>query len=102
MRRGTAHWVLASTSKVLAALALASLFASPAAAVQRTQFDHLTTGYQLQGAPRDLSCEYCHQRGVFKGPPRTCVGCHAIGSRVSSTPRPVNHISTQDNCQLCH
>jgi hypothetical protein len=102
MFRGRAQWVLTYSSTVIVALALAWFFTAPAAAVQRTQFDHLTTGYELQGAHRDLSCEYCHQRGVFKGTPRTCVGCHTAGSRVTSTPRPPNHISTQDDCQLCH
>src|SRR5882762_10328267 len=96
--RVLAHVSRAIVSRTMAALALAVLFAAPAAAVQRTQFDHLTTGYELQGAHRDLSCEYCHQKGVFKGTPRNCVGCHAMGSRVGSTPRPANHISTQDDC----
>lgn len=73
-----------------------------ASAVQRTQFDHLTTGFELRGFHRDLSCEYCHAKGVFKGTPRTCEGCHTIGSRVSATARPPSHISTQDNCALCH
>ena len=66
----------AQVSKLLAALVLALWFAAPAAAVQRTQFDHLTTGYELRGFHRDLACEYCHLQGVFKGTPRTCVGCH--------------------------
>src|SRR5882762_7620500 len=98
MFRGNLRTDLASTAKVIAALTLALLFTSPAMAVQLTQFDHLTTGYELQGAHRDLSCEFCHQQGVFKGTPRNCVGCHAMGSRVGSTPRPANHISTQDDC----
>ena len=84
---------------LIAALVLISFGAS---AVQRTQFDHLTTGYELRGFHRDLSCEYCHLQGVFKGTPRSCVGCHSTGSRVSSTPRPVTHILTQDNCEACH
>ena len=84
-------------------LLLLGVFLLPhAAAVQRTQFDHLTTGYELRGFHRDLACEYCHLQGVFKGTPRTCVGCHTPGSRVSSTPRPVTHILTQDNCEACH
>jgi hypothetical protein len=89
----TAKWLF-----ILATL----LWVSHAPAVQRTQFDHLTTGYELRGAHRDMSCEYCHVNGVFKGTPRTCVGCHTVGSRISSTPRPPSHISTQDNCELCH
>src|SRR5947199_10072927 len=94
--------LFAQGSKLLAALVLPLWSMAPATAVQRTQFDHLTTGYELQGAHRDLSCEYCHQQGIFKGTPRTCVGCHSTGSRISSIQRPANHVSTQDNCQLCH
>jgi hypothetical protein len=78
------------------------LLSQHAEAVQRTQFDHLTTGYELRGFHRDLSCEYCHQRGVFKGTPRTCAGCHNTGSRVSSTTRPINHVATTTDCELCH
>src|SRR5262249_9125562 len=95
------HWLLARVAA--AATLLLMLFFTPhAAAVQRTQFDHLTTGYELLGAHRDLSCEFCHQRGVFKGTPRNCVGCHQAGSRISSTARPITHVSTTDDCQLCH
>src|SRR5579864_1153066 len=86
----------------LLALVAMFVFIPHASAVQRTQFDHLTTGFELVGAHRDLSCEYCHQKGVFKGTPRICVGCHTIGSRISATPRPANHISTQAECQFCH
>jgi hypothetical protein len=87
---------------MLLVLTLLSVAAPRASAVQRTQFDHLTTGFELQGAHRDLSCEYCHQKGVFRGTPRTCVGCHTIGTRIGATPRPATHIPTQDDCQLCH
>lgn len=84
-------------------LLLLAGYACPAAwAVQRTQFDHLTTGYELQGAHRDLSCEYCHLQGVFRGTPRTCGGCHSMGSRVNAIAKPVTHVSTTDNCLLCH
>src|SRR5262249_37314273 len=98
MLRGHKHYW--SAARVLCTLTVALLlsicFAPSASAVQRTQFDHLTTGYELQGAHRDLSCEFCHQRGVFKGTPRTCVGCHTTGSRISSTARPITHIPTTD------
>jgi hypothetical protein len=77
-------------------------WAGTAHAVQRTGFDHLTTGFELQGAHRDLSCEFCHVNGVFKGTPRTCEGCHTIGGRISATPKPPNHIASADNCVLCH
>src|SRR4051794_8971995 len=74
----------------------------PAFAVQRTSFDHLTTGFELQGAHRDMSCEYCHVQGVFKGTPRTCEGCHTIGTRISATPKPPTHLVTTSRCVLCH
>jgi hypothetical protein len=95
---------LARGAVLIAALVLVLfVFLMPhASAVQRTQFDHLTTGYELRGFHRDLSCEYCHLQGVFRGTPRTCVGCHTTGSRVNSTPRPMTHILTQDNCEACH
>jgi len=102
MLPGDSHHGLAIRALAAALLVLLIFGAQPATAVQRTQFDHLTTGYELQGAHRDLSCEYCHQRGVFKGTPRTCVGCHTTGSRISSTARSITHVSTSDNCQLCH
>jgi hypothetical protein len=94
------YW--ARAAKLLVALGLLLFCLPHAAAVQRTQFDHLTTGYELKGAHRDLSCEYCHLQGVFRGTPRNCVGCHTIGTRVNSVARPTTHISTQDNCELCH
>jgi hypothetical protein len=78
------------------------LVAQPAEAVQRTGFDHLTTGYELKGAHRDMSCEYCHVDGVFRGTPRTCAGCHTIGGRVSATSKPPTHIATNNACDLCH
>ena len=87
---------------LLLGLLLLVLAVPHAKAVQRTQFDHLTTGYELRGFHRDLACEYCHVQGVFKGTPRSCVGCHTPGSRINSTPRPVTHILTQDNCEACH
>lgn len=84
------------------ALALWLCLLAPATAVQRTGFDHLTTGFELQGAHRDLSCEYCHMNGVFKGTARTCQGCHTQGSPISATRKPVRHIASADDCSLCH
>lgn len=115
MRTGTEPWsyrtlatrrtiasVTRAALRLLAVLTLAAGLLSPAAAVQRTQFDHLTTGYELLGAHRDLSCEYCHVGGVFKGTPRTCAGCHMPGTRVNATPKPATHITSSGNCDQCH
>ena len=75
---------------------------SQGTAIQRTGFDHLTTGFELRDAHRDMACEYCHVNGVFKGTPRNCEGCHTIGGRISATPKSPNHITSADNCALCH
>ena len=71
-------------------------------AIQRTSFDHLTTGFELRDVHRDMACEYCHVNGVFKGTPRNCAGCHTIGGRISATPKPPNHVASDSNCALCH
>jgi hypothetical protein len=88
--------------RAILAIALYVCVVPQAPAVQRTGFDHLTTGFELQGAHRDLSCEYCHMNGVFKGTPRTCQGCHTPGSRISATRKPVRHIASAEDCSLCH
>ncbi len=88
--------------RLLTTLALWLWMAPHASAIQRTGFDHLTTGYELQGAHRDLSCEYCHMNGVFKGTPRRCEGCHVAGTRIGATPKPINHIASANDCSACH
>jgi hypothetical protein len=85
------------------AMATILLVVSPQiTAIQRTGFDHLTTGFELRDAHRDMACEYCHVNGVFKGTPRNCAGCHTIGGRISATPKPPNHVASDSNCALCH
>ena len=75
-------------------LPLALLVASPAVAQGRTDFDHLATGYALSGAHLGAPCESCHVRGVFKGTPRACEGCHSTGTRVSASAMPPSHPPT--------
>jgi hypothetical protein len=93
---------MAPMARIVSLCMLLWLLALPAAAVQRTGFDHLTTGFELKGAHRDMSCEYCHVDGVFRGTPRNCAGCHTIGGRISATSKPPNHIATNNGCELCH
>jgi len=78
------------------------VISSQVMAIQRTGFDHLTTGFELRDAHRDMACEYCHVNGVFKGTPRNCAGCHTIGGRISATPKPPKHVASDSNCALCH
>ena len=84
--------------KRVAALLLLILFggicAAPvwAAAPAQLGFDHLTTGFELTGSHRDVACESCHTGAVFKGTPRSCVACHATGTRVGAMGKTSSHI----------
>lgn len=98
--RALAH--IRTLAHVIARCAVLLVLASPTMAIQRTGFDHLTTGFELRDAHRDMACEYCHVNGVFKGTPRNCAGCHATGGRISATPKPPNHVASDSNCALCH
>ncbi len=93
---------LGTLARLLSLFALLLVASSQAPAIQRTGFDHLTTGFELRDAHRDMACEYCHVNGVFKGTPRNCAGCHMIGGRISATPKPPNHITSAYDCALCH
>ena len=65
-------------------------------------FDHLTTGFELDGVHRDLPCEACHLNAIFKGTPRECAICHSSGTRYIATPKPQSHIASSNNCVACH
>ncbi len=70
--------------------------------VQRTSFDHLTTGFELLGQHRDLPCESCHVNAIFKGTPRDCQACHGVGTSVRASAKPANHLLTTNACAFCH
>lgn len=65
-------------------------------------FNHMTTGFPLVGGHATASCETCHVGGVFKGTPRNCDECHAVGKRVLATPKHHAHIVTDAPCESCH
>lgn len=65
-------------------------------------FNHLTTGFALSGGHAVAACESCHVGGVFKGTPRACDGCHAVGRRIVATPKNDKHIVTDAPCESCH
>ena len=67
-----------------------------------TPFDHTRTGFVLRDVHTTLRCEQCHVDGIFKNTPKDCAGCHAIGSRVGATPKPINHVQTTSPCDTCH
>jgi hypothetical protein len=65
-------------------------------------FDHLTTGFELEGVHRDLPCESCHLNAVFYGTPRDCGSCHMAGAQFNATPKNPLHIPSSNNCAACH
>jgi hypothetical protein len=93
----------------LALLAVASLTLAPATRTAAAAgppitvpFDHLTTGFELDGVHRDLPCESCHLNAVFRGTPRNCGTCHIKGSLFNATPKTQTHILSTNNCAACH
>lgn len=84
------------------ALTVASLQAVAETQLGGRDFNHMTTGYPLLGGHAVAACETCHVGGVFKGTPRNCDGCHALGRRIVATPKSTGHIVTSDPCESCH
>jgi len=65
-------------------------------------FDHLSTGFALDGAHADADCSSCHLQGVFEGTPSECSNCHGVGSRMSGETMSSDHIKTMPLCEECH
>ncbi len=95
-------WIgaLALAPSLAAAAAAAATAATPAPIT--VPFDHLTTGFELDGVHRDLPCESCHLNAVFKGTPTDCGTCHTAGSPFNATPKTATHIPSTNNCVACH
>ena len=63
----------------LATLLFLILLAAPTFANE--PFDHFSTGFELDGAHANVTCERCHTGGKFEGTNPACVSCHsAIGA----------------------
>jgi hypothetical protein len=75
---------------------------SYAADAKAKKFDHDNTGFVLTGEHAKLTCDTCHIRGIFKGIPRRCEGCHATVSQISATKKPSTHIQSTHTCDDCH
>lgn len=89
------------------ALALASAVARPqesppAQAPERSvvdRYDHIETGFPLEGAHEQVECQQCHRAGVFRGTPRLCSDCH---NNVTAEGKGFRHIPTALQCSDCH
>lgn len=95
--RNTGRWIA-----VALAFMLWTLQAGAATETAGRNFNHMTTGFPLSGGHAAAACETCHVGGVFKGTPRACDGCHAVGKRVVATPKNDRHIVTDAPCESCH
>ena len=62
-------------------------------------FDHIVTGFLLDGEHALLECETCHKGGVFEELPTNCSNCHDGVFAVGQSP---NHIPTTQPCESCH
>jgi predicted CXXCH cytochrome family protein len=94
-------WI-APLAMALLVLVPASQVAAAAAPPITVAFDHLPTGFELDGVHRDLPCESCHLNAVFKGTPRDCGTCHITGSPFNATPKTATHIPSTNYCAACH
>ena len=98
--RNASHCALAGLLIAAVAVVVGAMWSVKSAAEVR--FDHLTTGFRLEGAHRSADCEGCHSDGVFAGTPTDCVDCHAQASRIRATWKPQTHLQTTDRCDGCH
>lgn len=85
---------------LLSLLLLAS--AANAQSIIRSDFDHDTTSFRLEGSHTVAQCSDCHGRGIFSGTPQTCDGCHTTVSQVRASAKPAFHIQSSNTCETCH
>jgi len=65
-------------------------------------FDHLTTGFHLSSAHQSVECSSCHVRGIYKGTPTACEGCHSSSTVITALGKNSGHINSGGNCAECH
>lgn len=63
------------------------------------EFDHFTTGFPITGLHSQVVCAGCHIKGVFKGTPQTCAGCHNGQVAPGKSGR---HVASDNQCDNCH
>jgi len=68
----------------------------------RSNFDHDSTSFPLDGAHVATGCGDCHRRGNFASTLSECEYCHTQGGIVTATFKPARHINTTQRCEACH
>ncbi|MFO1271915.1 MAG: hypothetical protein U1F50_09595 [Rubrivivax sp.] len=87
---------------LLACLLVFACVLPAAAQGSRAVFDHQSTDFPLVGQHQEVRCETCHVRGIFKGTPRDCAGCHVSGNTMGALAPTLRHFPTQRACSDCH
>ena len=90
-----------TTTRLVWVAWLTAVLASHALAASE-RYDHFALGFDLDGAHREVACESCHARGVFKGTPRECGSCHDGTGIHADSSQSLNHPLTTENCEACH
>lgn len=93
-------WAIVIPGVFLGCLAL--LNDAESQSIIRSNFDHDTTAFRLEGSHIVTSCASCHKSGVFSGTPIQCNGCHTSGGRIAATFKPARHIFVSQQCSSCH
>ena len=73
-----------------AGITVVGLLVAASAGAQQS-FDHFSTGFELDGAHRNLNCESCHVGAVFSATDPRCVNCHSAGGTVRASQTPPDH-----------
>jgi cytochrome c1 len=66
-----------------------------------SQFSHEQTGFILNGAHIETSCNLCHVNQVFDDTPEACGSCHTAEWEDSENP-PHNDAEFDKSCENCH
>ena len=87
------------------AVVLGALLPAQGQAQTSANFNHASTGFNLEGTHARVACESCHRPGLpTKGVPRDCNGCHLQTGVRAGVARPPTHIPTPpaQQCVDCH
>ncbi len=88
--------------RMIALLLLLTCAGASAQSIIRSDFDHDSTSFRLEGNHAVTQCGDCHGRGIFSGTPQTCAGCHTSVGQVRASAKPAFHIVSTNQCENCH
>jgi len=74
--------------RLLQRILLAVLFVASVSVAQDEKFDHFSTGFVLDGAHANATCESCHVGATFSSTQSRCESCHSPGGLVRASSKP--------------